>query len=258
MVCGAGDGRRRRPLRGKLYAVQTGGLPGLSIVLPPPAALELDGVTTVAPSGELVESFTRIPDLPVSALTVTIASTGMNSLLSAGTTLCAGSASIVSATFTPQDGAGPIVSSLPVTPLNCPGPAARLRPSRGARLSFHHSQVVHLSKRRSGDRPRHVQGCDVRGRTAPHGERRQADGARQTCSDEACARDGRKRRLPARRRQWPSREDHGPAHQVGCEAARPAPPAVGDHSDCALRRAGRPRSGDPQARASGEALTGLA
>lgn len=135
------------PLNGKLYAVRSGGLPGLSIVLPPPVAVELDGVTSVGSVGELVETFTRIPDLPISALTVAIPSSGTNSLFTAGPSLCAASAPTVGATFTPQDGGGAVVSSVPVTRVNCPPAVVFGAPT--PILSLPH-QVVRLAGGQTG------------------------------------------------------------------------------------------------------------
>jgi hypothetical protein len=126
------------PVTGKLYAVLSGGLPGLSIVLPPPVSLELDGVTKVGATGAIVETFAGIPDLPISALTVSIPSIGENSLFSAGLSLCGGLAQPLSAVFTPQNGGRPVKSAVQLTPVNCPT------------LTLPSSQTVRLARRQSG------------------------------------------------------------------------------------------------------------
>lgn len=136
------------PFKGSLFAVWTRGLPGLSIVFPKPVGLELDGVTTVGSSGALVETFTNIPDLPLSSLNVTIADTGQDSLFAAGPSLCARSAPALSARFTPRNGARVVTSSVRVTRVNCSGPVRR-RPVPPA-LSLPRSQVVRLANNRTG------------------------------------------------------------------------------------------------------------
>lgn len=133
------------PFDGKLYAVRSGGLPGLSIVFPPPVGLELDGVTTVGAGGAIVETFANIPDLPLSSLRVTIPSTGGNSLFGVGPMLCARSAPAVSAVFTPANGGRSVASSVGLTRVNCPGTGFRL-PS----VTLPRSQVVRLARNHTG------------------------------------------------------------------------------------------------------------
>lgn len=135
----------KAPFAGKLYAVRTRGLPGLSIVFPPPVGLELDGVTTVGSSGAIVETFTNIPDLPLSSLRVTIPSTGGDSLLGVGPMLCARSAPAVSAVFTPRNGGSRVASSVGLTRVNCPAARRRL-----GSVTLPRSQVVRLARNHTG------------------------------------------------------------------------------------------------------------
>lgn len=137
------------PFKGNLFSVRTQGLPGLTIVFPKPVGLELDGVTSVGADGAIVETFTNIPDLPLSSLNVTIANTGQDSLFAAGPSLCARSAPALSATFTPRSGAGGVTSAVPVTRVNCSG---RVPPrTTPLFLTLPRSQVVRLSNnKRSG------------------------------------------------------------------------------------------------------------
>jgi hypothetical protein len=132
------------PFAGKLYAVRTRGLPGLSIVFPPPVGLELDGVTTVGSGGAIVETFANLPDLPLSSLKVTIPSTGGDSLFAEGPSLCAATAPALSVAFTPRDGGAAVASAVPVTRVNCAG----TQPPPV--LTLARSQVVRLAKNDTG------------------------------------------------------------------------------------------------------------
>jgi hypothetical protein len=94
-----------QPLTGRvvLIASPNGGTPGTAIVFGSPFAITLTGTSSTTASGQLVTTYSNMPDVPLSSVSVALDG-GSDSLLVNGETLCFGSPKL-SAAFTGQNGA---------------------------------------------------------------------------------------------------------------------------------------------------------
>jgi hypothetical protein len=95
----------RQPLSGRvvLIAAPNGGTPGTAIVFGAPFGITLTGTSSTSASGQLVTTYSNMPDVPLSSVSVTL-NGGSDSLLVDGGTLCFGSPKLTAA-FTGHNGA---------------------------------------------------------------------------------------------------------------------------------------------------------
>jgi hypothetical protein len=94
-----------QPLNGRvvLIAAPNGGTPGTAIVFGSPFAITLTGTSSTSATGQLVTTYSNMPDVPLSTVSVTLDG-GSDSLLVGGGALCFGTPKLTAA-FSGQNGA---------------------------------------------------------------------------------------------------------------------------------------------------------
>jgi hypothetical protein len=107
-----------QPLSGRVVLVSSGGssTPGVALVFPAPFGIVISGTNSVSSQG-FTTTFTHMPDVPMSSVSVALAG-GSDSLLKNGYSLCVGKPTL-SAGFTAQSGTTSSASG-PVAVTGCP------------------------------------------------------------------------------------------------------------------------------------------